>query len=236
MPRNDGRRAEQLRPLKITRHFTESAPGSVLIETGRTRVLCTVSVEEDVPRWLVKTEPPVGWVTAEYGMLPGSTPDRKRRGEDSRAIEIKRLVGRSLRSVVDRALLGPRTLWVDCDVLQADGGTRTAAITGAWVALADAADWLVSQGRIARSPLTGQVAAVSVGVVDGRSLLDLDYSEDSRAAVDMNLVMTGDDRFVEVQGTGEGATFSGQELDRMLKLGRSGIRRLLAAQRAALAG
>jgi ribonuclease PH len=234
MARADGRRANQLRPVTITRGYTDAAPGSVLIEAGRTRVLCTCSIEEDVPRWMKDADPPLGWVTSEYSMLPGSTPDRKRRGEDSRAIEIRRLIGRSLRAVVDRAKLGPRTLWIDCDVLQADGGTRTASITGAWVAMADAVNRLREQERVTADPFTGQVAAVSVGIVDGRALLDLDYSEDSVADVDMNIVMTGGGRFIEVQGTGEDGTFTSQELQAMLELGSSGIRKLLAAQRDAL--
>ena len=235
MPRTDGRRANQLRPLTITRRYTDTPAGSVLIETGRTRVLCTVSIEEDVPRWLKESgEATVGWVSAEYGMLPGSTPDRHKRGEDGRAIEIRRLIGRSLRAVVDRSKLGRRTLWVDCDVLQADGGTRTAAITGSYVALADAIDVLIARKRIETNPLTAQVAAVSVGVVDGQVLLDLDYSEDSHAEVDMNLVMTSAGEFVEVQGSAEAATFSSQQLAGMLKLGQLGIGKLLAAQRTAL--
>jgi ribonuclease PH len=232
MARTAGRRANQLRPIKIARGYTDAPPGSVLIEFGRTRVLCTVTVEQDVPRFLKDSG--LGWVTAEYGMLPGSTGERHKRGEDGRAVEIRRLIGRSLRAVVDRAKLGQRTLWVDCDVLQADGGTRTAAITGAYVALADAVDWLRARGQIAASPLTAQVAAVSVGVVDGRAVLDLDYDEDRRAEVDMNLVMTSAGRFVEVQGSAEGATFSGQQLADMLRLGQFGIGKLLAAQRAAL--
>ncbi|MDD4888840.1 MAG: ribonuclease PH [Phycisphaerae bacterium] len=232
MRRADGRRANELRPLKITRRFTDTPPGSVLIEAGRTRVLCTVMVEEDVPRFL--KDAGLGWVSAEYGMLPGSTSERHKRGEDGRAIEIRRLIGRSLRAVVDRSQLGVRTLWVDCDVLQADGGTRTAAITGSYVALADAVASLMKRGKLERNPLTAQVAAVSVGVIDGAPVLDLDYSEDSRAGVDMNLVMTSSGEFVEVQGSAEAQTFSGQQLGRMLELGQLGIRRLLAAQRAAL--
>jgi ribonuclease PH len=235
MPRTDNRRANQLRPLTITRHYTDVPPASVLIEAGRTRVLCTVMVEEDVPRWLKESnEGAIGWVSAEYGMLPGSTSERHKRGEDGRAIEIRRLIGRSLRAVVDRTRLGRRTLWVDCDVLQADGGTRTAAITGSYVALADAIDWLIARKRIEASPLLAQVAAVSVGVVDGEVLLDLDYSEDSHAEVDMNLVMTSAGQFVEVQGSAEAATFSSQQLAGMLELGQSGISKLLAAQRKAL--
>ena len=234
MPRTDGRRPNQLRPVTITRRYTDAPPGSVLIEAGRTRVLCTVTVEEDVPRFL--KDSPLGWVTSEYGMLPGSTADRHKRGEDGRAVEIRRLIGRSLRAVVDRTRLGRRTLWVDCDVLQADGGTRTAAVTGSYVALADAVDWLLARGLVAASPLIAQVAAVSVGGVDGRAVLDLDYSEDRRAEVDMNLVMASGGRFVEVQGSAEGATFSGQQLADMLRLGQLGIRKLLARQRAALAG
>jgi ribonuclease PH len=192
-------------------------------------------IEEDVPRWLKEgNDGTTGWVSAEYGMLPGSTTERHKRGEDGRAIEIRRLIGRSLRAVVDRSKLGQRTLWVDCDVLQADGGTRTAAITGSYVALSDAVDWLIARKRIEASPLLAQVAAVSVGVVDGQVLLDLDYSEDHRAEVDTNLVMTSKGEFVEVQGSAEAATFSSQQLAGMLELGQLGIGKLLAAQRKAL--
>ena len=236
MSRADGRPANQLRPVKIVRRYGEFAAGSVLLSMGKTRVLCTASIEEDVPRWM-KSEatPPIrGWVTAEYGMLPGATPQRKRRGEDSRAVEIRRLIGRSLRAAVNLDRLGPRTIWIDCDVLQADGGTRTAAITGGYVALADAVALLLKRGLLRRSPIRGPVAAVSVGLVDGRVLLDLDYSEDSRAEVDLNLVMARGGRFVEVQGTGEGATFTGTQLQSMIRLGRAGILKLMAAQRAAL--
>jgi ribonuclease PH len=236
--RHDNRRSDELRPVTITRGFTGSAPGSVLIQTGRTTVLSTASVELSVPEWMAGRG--TGWVTAEYSMLPGSTSPRKRRDRlkvDGRSTEIQRLIGRSLRAVVDLAVLGERTVAVDCDVLEADGGTRTAAITGALVALADAFRAMnESFPGPPRNPLRHSVAAVSVGLVGGEPLLDLDYAEDAAASVDMNVVMTGDGRFVELQGTGEEATFSDAELTGMLNLARDGIAQLVAIQKAALAG
>jgi ribonuclease PH len=240
--RHDQREPDQLRPLKIQRHFTGVAPGSVLIQAGRTTVLCTASVADGVPKWMAGQGR--GWLTAEYSMLPGSTSPRKDRDRgakiDGRTTEIQRLVGRSLRSVVDFDLLGERTITLDCDVLEADGGTRTLSITGAWIALVDALcaiSPLQAEGgteTVSVRPLRDALAAVSVGIVDGRPILDLDYSEDSSAAVDMNVVMTGAGRFVEVQGTGEEATFTEDELTAMLRLARGGIDQLIAAQRAAL--
>ncbi len=232
--RHDGRKFDQLRPVKIKRRFTKALPGSVLIQAGSTRVLCTASVESSVPGWLAGQGR--GWVTAEYSMLPGSTSPRKRRDRgaklDGRTTEIQRLIGRSLRAVVDLAALGERTVTVDCDVLEADGGTRTLSITGALIALVDALR--KEFPAPAALPLSGNVAAVSIGIVDGRPLLDLDYREDVGATVDMNVVMTGSGQFVEVQGTGEEATFSEQQLTAMLKLARGGIRQLTAIQQKAL--
>ncbi|MEA2827818.1 MAG: ribonuclease [Actinomycetota bacterium] len=235
--RADGRGPEDLRPLSFERDFTEFALGSVLVSMGKTRVLCTASVDERVPPWMRGKG--TGWVTAEYSMLPGSTPDRSdrevNRGKPSgRTQEIQRLIGRSLRSVTDMAMLGERQVVLDCDVLQADGGTRTASISGAYVALHDACTRLVLAGRIPANPLIAACAAVSVGIVDGIALLDLDYSEDVRAQVDMNLVMTSAGRFVEVQGTAEGLAFSRSELDDLLGLGESGIADILDAQAIAL--
>jgi ribonuclease PH len=226
-----------LRPLSFVRDYTEFALGSVLVSMGRTRVLCTASVDERVPPWMRGKG--AGWVTAEYSMLPGSTPDRSDRevnkGKPSgRTQEIQRLIGRSLRSVTDMAVLGERQIVLDCDVLQADGGTRTASISGAYVALHDACTRLVMAKRIPAHPLTAACGAVSVGIVDGMALLDLDYSEDVRAQVDMNLVMTSGGRFVEVQGTAEGLAFSRTELDDLLGLGESGIAEILDAQAVAL--
>ena len=225
----------ELRSLDITRGYTRFAPGSVLIRTGDTAVLCTASVEATVPQWLRGQGR--GWVSAEYDMLPGSTSERRRRNRqrvDGRATEIQRLIGRVLRAVVDLEALGEQCIWLDCDVLQADGGTRTAAITGAYVALADAVRWLRREKRIKRSPITEAVAAVSAGKVDGRLLLDLDYGEDSRAEVDFNIAMTASGKLVEVQGGGEGATFTRAELDRMLGMAGRGIRELIAGQERAL--
>ena len=234
--RTGGRRADQLRPLTITRGYTKGVAGSVLIRFGDTMVLCTACVEESVPKW---REPSgLGWITAEYDMLPGSTGKRRPRARvklDGRATEIQRLIGRSLRGVVDFAGLGPRTIWLDCDVLQADGGTRSASITGAYVAMADAVRSLLDQGLINKSPLREPVAAVSAGKVGGRILLDLDYAEDSKAEVDFNVVMTASGQLVEVQGGAEGGTFTRAELDRMLQTAAGGIRQLVAAQKRALA-
>ena len=236
--RSQGRAADALRPISITRRYTRHAEGSVLIAFGDTQVLCTASVEEKVPPH--KRGSGQGWVTAEYGMLPRATHTRGDReaakGKQSgRTQEIQRLIGRSLRCVTDLALLGERTIQLDCDVLQADGGTRTAAITGAWVAAADACEWLLARGLIARSPLREQLAAVSVGIVEGTPLLDLEYVEDAACDTDMNVVMTGSGGIVEVQGTAEGAAFSRAEMDALMGLAEKGIRELMAAQRAALA-
>ena len=236
--RSQGRAADALRPISITRRYTRHAEGSVLIAFGDTQVLCTASVEEKVPPH--KRGSGQGWVTAEYGMLPRATHTRGDReaakGKQSgRTQEIQRLIGRSLRCVTDLALLGERTIQLDCDVLQADGGTRTAAITGAWVAAADACVWLHARGLIARSPLREQLAAVSVGIVEGTPLLDLEYVEDAACDTDMNVVMTGSGGIVEVQGTAEGAAFSRAEMDALMGLAEKGIRELMAAQRAALA-
>jgi ribonuclease PH len=235
--RTQSRAADSLRPVKITRQYTKHAEGSVLVEFGDTKVLCTASVEERVPGH--KKGSGEGWVTAEYGMLPRATHTRSdreaARGKQSgRTQEIQRLIGRSLRCVFDLKALGERTISLDCDVIQADGGTRTAAITGAYVAAADAVNWLKAKGLVAGSPLIGEVAAVSVGIVEGTPLLDLEYVEDSACGTDMNVVMTGSGGFVEVQGTAEGAAFSRDELDLLLKLADKGIRELVAAQRAAL--
>lgn len=235
--RRDGRAADALRPVELTVDFTENPLASVLCSFGRTKVLCTVCEERSVPRWLKGSGQ--GWVTAEYSMLPGST-DRRSEREVSRGVvsgrssEIQRLIGRSLRAVVDMSALAERTLWVDCDVLQADGGTRTASITGAYTALALACRRLQEAGRLSRDPLRDSVAAISVGVVDGEIVLDLPYEEDARAQVDMNVVATGSGRFVEVQGTGEGATFSVAQLNGLTALALRGIGQLGEAQRRAL--
>jgi len=235
-PRSSDRQAGQLRPVSFVRNFTRYAEGSVLVSFGETRVLCTASVEENVPPFLRGQGK--GWVTAEYSMLPRATHTRSAREaargkQGGRTLEIQRLIGRALRAVIDFEALGERTIIIDCDVLQADGGTRTAAITGAWVALADAVDGLIAAGKLSRSPLRDSVAAVSVGIVAGRPCLDLDYKEDSGAAVDMNIVMTGDGRFVEVQGTAEDEPFTDAELDALRELGRQGCRELTALQQAA---
>ena len=236
--RADGRAPDQLRPVEILPGFVETADGSALISLGRTRVICTASVDEAVPPWMRGRGR--GWVTAEYGMLPGSTGERKPRDvakgrPDGRTTEIQRLIGRSLRAVVDLDALGERTVWLDCDVLQADGGTRCASICGAWVSLHQALTRLIDAGSLADLPLRASIAAISVGMVDGTPLLDLAYSEDSRAESDMNVVMTGAGRLVEVQATAEGATFSRAELDLLLDLAETGIRSLTAAQLAAVA-
>ncbi|MCK6482223.1 MAG: ribonuclease PH [Planctomycetes bacterium] len=232
--RRDGRAADDLRPVRITRGYTEFAPGSVLYECGRTRVLCTATVEEAVPEFLEGRG--TGWVTAEYGMLPSSTPGRKRRASsrgrpDGREVEIQRILGRALRAVTDLPALGLRTIWIDVDVLQADGGTRTAGVTGAWIALADAVARLRADGKLAGDPLRGQVAAVSVGVVGGTPMLDLAYNEDAGAEVDLNVVMTEAGDFVEIQGTGEKRAFTPAELEAMLALARKGCMELLSLQR-----
>ncbi len=235
--RTQGRAADQLRPLKITRAYTRYAEGSVLIECGATQVLCTASVDEKVPPH--RRGSGAGWVTAEYGMLPRSTHTRNdreaARGKQSgRTQEIQRLIGRSLRCVFDLGALGERTIALDCDVLQADGGTRTAAITGAFVAAHDAVGWLIAQGKLDASPIREGVAAVSVGIVGGTPLLDLEYSEDSACGTDMNVVMTEVGGFVEIQGTAEGAPFSRDEMSALLALAAKGIGELVAAQRGAL--
>jgi ribonuclease PH len=237
--RPGGRAADQLRPVRLTRGFTIHAEGSVLVEFGQTRVLCTASVEERVPPH--KRGSGEGWVTAEYGMLPRATHTRgdreAARGKQSgRTQEIQRLIGRSLRAVFDLKKLGERTIHLDCDVLQADGGTRTAAITGAYVAAQDAVTKLMAQGKLAATPITGPVAAVSVGIVDGTPLLDLEYVEDVACDTDMNVVMTGAGHFVEVQGTAEGAAFTRAEMDELLRLADKGVAELVGLQRRALAG
>ncbi len=236
--RTQGRAADALRPVKITRGYTRHAEGSVLIEFGETRVLCTASVEDKVPPH--KRGSGEGWVTAEYGMLPRATHTRSdreaARGKQSgRTHEIQRLIGRALRAVFDLRALGERTISLDCDVIQADGGTRTAAITGAWVAAHDAVTWLLAQGKLGASPIRDAVAAVSVGIVGGTPLLDLEYVEDAACGTDMNVVMTGAGGYVEVQGTAEGAPFSHAEMAQLLALADKGIRELVTAQRAALA-
>ena len=237
--RPSGRTAEQMRNVRFTRGFTRHAEGSVLIEFGDTRVLCTASIESRVPPFLKGTGR--GWVTAEYGMLPRSTNSRMRREATSghqggRTLEIQRLIGRSLRAVVDLAALGENTITLDCDVLQADGGTRTASITGAYVALVDAIDLLLKNGKLKTNPLHGAVASVSVGIYNGVPVLDLDYAEDSNAETDMNVVMNNAGHFVEVQGTAEGHAFRRDEMNAMLDLAASGISRLFELQDAARAG
>ncbi|MBV8047361.1 MAG: ribonuclease PH [Paludibacterium sp.] len=235
--RADDRSDAALRPVRLTRHFTRHAEGSVLVEFGDTQVICTASVEEGVPGFLKGKGQ--GWVTAEYGMLPRSTGSRMRReaaaGKQSgRTQEIQRLIGRSLRAVTALDKLGERQIVIDCDVIQADGGTRTASITGAYVALADAIGKLMAEGKLGENPLHDAVAAVSVGIVDGRPVLDLDYVEDSGCETDMNVVMTGSGRFVEIQGTAEGEPFSREEMDRLLALAEQGIAELIQLQKQAL--
>lgn len=235
--RSDGRAPDQLRPVTITRNWLDHAEGSVLVEFGKTRVLVAASVSEGVPRW--RKGSGLGWVTAEYAMLPRSTNTRSDRESvkgriGGRTHEISRLIGRALRAVIDYKALGENTIQIDCDVLQADGGTRTASITGAYVALADAVAWLRERGLLKGEPLLGSVAAVSVGIVDGMPVLDLPYVEDSAAEVDMNIVCTGDGRFVEVQGTAEGDPFDRELLDRLLDLGVAGCAELTRLQVAAL--
>lgn len=236
--RKDGRSAGEIRKLDLVVDFTENPLASILCSMGRTRVLCTVSEEVSVPRWLKGRGE--GWVTAEYSMLPAATDTRNERESargklSGRTMEIQRLIGRSLRAVVDMHALGERTLLIDCDVLQADGGTRTASITGAWVALALACERLRARGDIARDPMRDSIAAISVGLIDGEARLDLPYEEDARAEVDMNVVATGAGHFVEVQGTGEGGTFSGEQLAELTSLALRGIAEITAIQRAALA-
>lgn len=229
--RSYGRAADEMRPAKLTRNVMKNADGSCLVEFGDTRVLCAATVEEGVPRWRKGSR--AGWVTAEYAMLPASTgrrTPREYRGRKGRSMEIERLVGRSLRTVCDLEALGEVTVTVDCDVIQADGGTRTASVTGAWVALHDALRSWEERGNLQRLPLTGQVAAISMGEVDGRLLLDLDYREDSHAQVDLNLVGTGDGGIVEVQGTGERSPFTREQLDALLDMGLPAIAKLVALQ------
>jgi ribonuclease PH len=236
--RPSGRAADQLRPVSIQRHYTRHAEGSVLVAFGDTQVLCTASIEEKVPPFLRgKGE---GWVTAEYGMLPRATGTRTQReaargGQGGRTMEIQRLIGRSLRACIDRQVLGERTITLDCDVLQADGGTRTAAITGAYVALVDAIRWLKGRNQIKRDPIFGAVAAVSVGIHKGTPVLDLDYAEDSACDTDMNVVMNDGGGFIELQGTAEGHAFRREELDALLALASKGVTELCARQREALA-
>ncbi len=235
MKRSDGRGPESIRPVRITRHYIKHAEGSVLIEMGDTKVICTASIEEKVPGFLRNTGR--GWVTAEYSMIPRSTHTRSSRDSgrgNGRSFEIQRLIGRSLRSVTDLTAFGERTIWIDCDVIQADGGTRTASITGAFVAMVDAFKKLVKDGLIPAVPIQDSVAAVSVGKVDGRILLDLNYEEDSRAQVDMNVVMTGRGMFIEVQGTAETSVFTKEELDQLTKMAGRGIRELTKIQRKCL--
>ncbi|WP_409309877.1 ribonuclease PH [Pectobacterium sp. B1J-3] len=236
--RPTGRSAQQVRPLKLTRHYTKHAEGSVLVEFGDTKVLCNATVEEGVPRFLKGQGQ--GWVTAEYGMLPRATHSRNAREaakgkQGGRTLEIQRLIARSLRAAIDLKVLGEYTITLDCDVLQADGGTRTASITGACVALADALNVMVASGKLKKNPLKGMVAAVSVGIVKGEAVCDLEYIEDSAAETDMNVVMTEDGRMIEVQGTAEGEPFSHDELLTLLALARGGIDSIIQAQKAALA-
>jgi len=232
--RSDGRELETLRPVKITRNYMKHAEGSVLIEMGDTKVICSASLEERVPQFLKNTGK--GWITAEYSMLPRSTHTRTPRDSltgrgSGRAFEIQRLIGRSLRSVTDLSGFGERTIWIDCDVIQADGGTRTASITGAYVALVDAFRKMVKDGLIEKIPIKGSVAAISVGKVDGKVLLDLNYEEDSRAEVDMNVVMTGDGKFVEIQGTAEESVFTRREMDELTRIAQKGIKQLIRIQK-----
>ena len=232
--RPDGRTSNQLRPIRVERPFATAAPGSVLIHAGNTSVLCTASIDDSVPPWKMKQVPPTGWVTAEYSMLPGSTAPRKSRDRsgkvDGRSTEIQRLIGRSLRAAVDTVALGPRTITIDCDVIRADGGTRTLSITGGFIALVDAVNSLRPAGVDPRKVFTNSIAAVSVGVSQGVAVLDLDYREDSRAEVDMNVVMTGGGQFVEVQGSAEHGTFSPEQLQAQLALAAEGIRQLSQLQ------
>ena len=228
MLRIDERKNNNIRPVKITKDFLKHPQGSVLIEMGNTKVICTAMVENSTARHLTGTGQ--GWVTAEYSMLPGSTVSRKKRDkggkQDGRSVEIQRLIGRSLRSVVDMKKLGEKTIWIDCDVIQADGGTRTAAITGAYVAMLLAMKRMMEDGQLAELPVTGYVSAISVGIVEDEPILDLCYEEDSRAMIDMNVVMTDKGEFIEIQGTGEERTFKRSELDELLKLAEEGCRKL----------
>ncbi|WP_318269715.1 ribonuclease PH [Salinisphaera orenii] len=236
--RPSGRMVDDLRAIELQRGFTQNADGSVLVSFGNTRVICTASVEERVPPWLRGTNR--GWLTAEYGMLPGSTGERTGREaargkQGGRTVEIQRLIGRSLRAVLDLEAFGPRTITIDCDVIQADGGTRTASITGGYVALVDAVQKLMARGRLKSNPIHGQIAAVSVGIYAGQPVLDLDYAEDSRAETDMNVVMNEAGGFIEIQGTAEGHAFTRAESDALLDLATSGNQALIAHQNQALA-
>jgi ribonuclease PH len=240
MNRSNGRLPDQIRPISFELNIAPHASGSVLVTMGNTRVICGVTIEESVPRWMKEQAVSGGWLTAEYSMLPYSTQKRKPRDIakgriDGRSMEIQRLIGRSLRAVVDLEKLGPRTIWVDCDVLQADGGTRTAAITGASLAVAVACRKLVREKKLDAPPVRKLVAAISAGVLDGHTIIDLNYEEDKLVTVDFNLVATEDGEFVEMQGSGEEATFEQSQLDEMLALGRKGIAELIAAQRVVLA-
>jgi ribonuclease PH len=240
MQRSDGRGPDEIRSIDFQLNVAPHASGSVLVSIGQTRVICGVTIEEAVPRWMKEQGVTGGWLTAEYSMLPYSTQTRKARDAakgrlDGRSVEIQRLIGRSLRAVVDLEKLGPRTIWVDCDVLQADGGTRTTAITGASLALAIACRKLVREKKVDSPPMQKLVAAVSAGVLDGEAIVDLNYEEDKLVAVDFNLVATEDGEFIEIQGSGEEATFTGPQLDEMLALARKGVVELIAAQRAVLA-
>jgi len=235
--RVDNRAPDELRPIIISRHFTKYAPGSVLVQTGNTKIICTASVEESVPPHIKNTGE--GWITAEYSLLPSSTPVRAPRESTrgkvtGRTHEIQRLIGRSLRSIIDLALLKERTIWIDCDVIQADGGTRTAAITGSYVALMDAIQWLKSKDLIKENPVLNSIAAVSVGIVNGVVLLDLCYAEDAAAQVDTNVVMAGDGKFIELQGTGEEYAFDDDQLAEMLKMAKKGICEITEIQKKAL--
>ncbi len=237
--RADGRTANQLRPIRFQNHIAPYATGSTLVEWGNTRVICGVTVEDIIPRWMKEQKVPGGWLTAEYSMLPYSTLDRKPRDVtkgklDGRSSEIQRLIGRSIRAALDLQKVGERTVWIDCDVLQADGGTRTAAITGAFVALSLAIKKLMEDKKITQNPILSPVAAVSIGIVEGQPLLDLCYTEDVAASVDMNLVMNSAGEFIELQGSGEEATFSETQLADLLALGKLGIKELLAAQQKAI--
>lgn len=233
MLRSDGRGLDKLRKVSITRNYIKYAEGSCLIELGNTKVICTASVEESVPPFLKNTG--TGWVTAEYGMLPRSCQTRIQRGKDSgRTYEIQRLVGRSLRTVTEMKFLGERTIWLDCDVIQADGGTRTASITGSFIALVDALYKIKKDGLIGKMPLKDYVAATSVGIVDNNLLLDLNYEEDSKAQVDMNIIMTSQGKFIEIQGTAEREPFSKEEMDKLLVLAQQGIGQLIDVQKQAV--
>jgi len=237
MKRPDGRARDELRPVKINRHFTSATPGSVLIELGNTKVICTASLDMKIPEFLKGRGK--GWVTAEYGMLPGSTPQRKMREvkegrTDGRSQEIQRLIGRSLRAITDTELLGENTIWLDCDVLEADGGTRTAAITGAFIALYDTVHYMLKERIIVKDPIRDYLAAVSVGRLNNENLLDLCYTEDSRAEVDLNVIMTGKGELVEIQGTAEGKPFLESDLFQLLKLAKKGITELVDIQKSVL--